>query len=62
MTNYEYIKNMTVEEMATLINRIGYFPCEYCEYTDSPGDSPGCGTKCAEGIKNFLESEVEEND
>lgn len=58
MTNYEYIKNMTVEQMAKLINRIGYFPCEYCEYTDSPG----CGTKCAEGIKKFLESEAEEND
>lgn len=58
MTNFERIKNMTVEEIAILINRIGYFPCEYCYYTDSPG----CGTKCIEGIKKFLESEMKQND
>ena len=58
MTNFEYIKNMTVEEIATLINRIGYFPCECCEYTDSTA----CGTKCVEGIKKFLESEMKQND
>lgn len=54
MTHFEYIKNMTVEEIATLINRIGYFPFECCEYNNSPG----CGSKCVEGIKKFLESEM----
>lgn len=62
MTHFEYIKkyikNMKMEEIATLINRIGYFPCECCEYNDSPG----CGSKCVEGIKKFLESEMKQND
>ena len=58
MTNYERIKNMSVEEMAQFINYTEAAPCFSCNYT---GHSCGNGSKpeiCISEIKKYLESEV----
>lgn len=70
MTNYERIKNMSVEEMAIAIFNL-YFTinglnCEKCcAYTTdeecNKTDNDGKGT-CIDGIKKWLESEVQENE
>jgi hypothetical protein len=56
MTNFEAIKNMTVDEMAfeIICNLKSY--CDYCVYdgTTACGD----GYNCEEGIEQWLESEV----
>lgn len=54
MTNYEKIKSMSINEMATLISAP---PCEICDYkgTDCSGVS------CNLSVKKWLESEAEEN-
>lgn len=49
MTNYEKIKNMSVEEMANFINKIG----AYCFYDSE------C-VSCISIIVKWLNSEVEE--
>lgn len=54
MTNFEYIKNMTVEEMAEALQD-GIYECKICGNDD-------CGPGCIIGIKNWLESEQKEND
>ena len=55
MTNYERIKQMTVEEMA-LYFCIGGLPI-------CPLHAPHCkDDKCSECFKKWLESEVEDND
>jgi hypothetical protein len=56
MTNYEKIKAMSVEEMAELIDDS---PCNSCNYRQK-GFSK-CPQECEEGIKEWLESEVEED-
>lgn len=62
MTNYEKIKNMSVEEMAVAIaDGVSSDPCDYCK-----ANLCGChGNECYnladnEIIQNWLESEVEE--
>lgn len=56
MTNYERIKNMTVEEMAEFINEVTTaFNCEFCAYCE---DCPADDNCCARGMKEWLESEV----
>ena len=58
MTNYERIKNMSIEEMAQFINRTEAVPCCSCNYT---GHSCGNGSEpeiCISEIKKYLESEV----
>ena len=67
ITNYERIKNMSVEEMAMRIlstDQRENFTCEkYCAYTKDGkcdkflGDGKG---SCQMGIKIWLESEVTE--
>ena len=52
MTNYEKIKNMTVDEMAELLNNKD---CDQCAYK---GDE--CGYDCLIGVKEWLQSESEE--
>ena len=49
MTNFEKIKNMSVEELARIINS-----CEYCAY-DNCGWLP-----CEQGITKYLNQEVDE--
>ena len=58
MTNYEKIKNMSVEEMAMAINDKFMNECDYC-------NSRNCGLQteentCINGIADWLQSEVEE--
>ena len=57
MTNYEKIKAMSVEELADLLD---YGECHCCAYykTNSPVDCLDC--VCKDGVKKWLESEVEE--
>ena len=60
MTNYEKIKNLSVEKMAGLMAHIGNYPCLFC------ADKAGCCSKgaaaveCYNGLKEWLKSEVEE--
>ncbi len=55
MTNYEKIKNMSVEEMAEWLQEdiSGCFCCIY-------GRDFTCPNTCIYGIKQWLEREVEE--
>lgn len=57
MTNYERIKNMSVEEIAYLLSKIAY-----CCATKNSNLCPlSAAESCREdGIKILLESEVEE--
>ena len=55
MTNFEKIKNMTVEEMVEFI--ILKDDCECCKYAD---DDDACDEfECRDGIKAWLEQEAE---
>ena len=65
-TNYDRIRNMSVEELAKLINsleRIGFDCQRYCSFTKDgvcnhyAGISKG---SCVDGIIQWLESEVTE--
>lgn len=62
MTNYERIKNMSVDEMAT--SSLKFFSCPY--NFDCSGNNKlniySCFDDCIECRKQWLESEVEEND
>ena len=55
MTNYEKIKQMTVEEMADFI--ILKDDCECCHYAD---DDACDKFECRDGIKAWLEQEADE--
>ena len=58
MTNYEKIKQMSVEELAEFLNDTG---CGWCSFTHGCS-YPECGDECCKiGIRTFLESEVEED-
>lgn len=56
MTNYEQIKNMSVEEMAKALDVPT--PCDYCYYNHKCGYGHQ-DRECADGIRLWLESEVE---
>lgn len=62
MTNYEQIKNMSVEEMATVIaHGISCDPCEYCEACAYECYGDEChNLEDSEVIQKWLEREVEE--
>ncbi|MBQ4153882.1 MAG: hypothetical protein IJE01_01615 [Clostridia bacterium] len=59
-TNYDRIRNMSVEEMAEFI-KTAVEDCEkYCDFTkNGKCNSFGIEDKCALGIKQWLESEVD---
>jgi hypothetical protein len=56
MTNFEFIKSMNIDELASLL----------CDLSEAGGDSFGCASCIAKdycsfghnGMKDFLESEV----
>jgi len=52
MTNYDRIRNMSVEEMAEFLN--DNYKCEQCDYHHKC-----CNGECIDGIKQYLESEVD---
>lgn len=54
MTNYEKIKNMSVEEMAKFINELATCACECCHLELESY----CNCDCLNGRKIFLESEI----
>lgn len=61
MTNYDRIKQMSIEEMANFINNDCNGVCGCCVFranTRCYEDED----KCKLGIKEWLEQEVEEND
>lgn len=66
MTNFERIRNMTIEEIAEALFKrsLCYVDCEkYCAYTKDGRcykfENDGKGS-CVDGIKLWLETEVEE--
>lgn len=55
MTNVEYIKTASLEEVAIFLSKNFLVDCEEC-----PADELCCGfLKCQFGLKKWLESEVE---
>ena len=55
MTNFEKIKQMSVDDVAALIMRIVFFTCESCERKHNAS----CSQKvCFEIHKQWLESEA----
>ena len=64
MTNYERIKNMSVEEMAKwILGGISCDPCDYCLHNDYACEMEyGCDNVNDEDtLKEWLESEVDNN-
>lgn len=60
MTNFEKIKNMTIEEMAVQLSHFN--ECErFCKYVNSRGRCACTGTlsQCFNGVLEWLESEEE---
>lgn len=60
MTNFEKIKNMTIDEMANEIERISNYICDYYDCQSCPLNvlhDFGCSTR---SISCWLENEVEE--
>lgn len=55
MTNYEKIKAMSVEEMAEFIPDWSFKACKISH------DYIECDNECEKCVKEWLESEVEEN-
>ena len=62
MTNFDRVKAMSVEELATLIKQAMLFECEkYCAFTKyGQCQNFSRKIKCEDGIKKWLESEVKE--
>lgn len=62
MTNYERIKGMSVEEMATLLSSVAHNCEKYCAFTlDGKCNVHDYdNTACIEGLELWLASEVEE--
>lgn len=59
MTNYEAIKHLTVDAMAELLDHVGAEPCVYCKKLPCWKKSGTPADSCEQGIKAWLESEVE---
>ena len=58
MTNYDHIKQMSIEEMATMLENF-CFDCSYCPACDFCNESFK-DEKCIDIVKLWLEMEVEE--
>lgn len=64
MTNYEKIKNMSIEEMVVMFDEIRHFGCYYCYFhyeRERKGLDRQCPytTDCVEGYRKWLEQEVD---
>ena len=55
MTNRDKINEMSNIELAKILDKIG---CDFCTFRDKSS----CSAKCIEGVEQWLESEVNEND
>ena len=60
MTNYEKIKNMTLEEMSKIIGAGN--PCDFCVYNDSLKNCLNSNGDCDTGTKEWLKQEVKNDD
>ena len=60
MTNYDRIKQMSIEEMATMLDNFR-LDCSYCPACDFCNKSFK-DEECRDIVKKWLEQEVEEND
>lgn len=60
MNNYEKIKNMTIEEMARFFKHIKNYICKLCIYNNNEYNCYSDNLSCFDGIKQWLESEVED--
>lgn len=56
-TNYDRIRNMSVEELAQFMNDCGHDFPPYCDYKDATRGI--CDQNCLKCAKEWLESEVE---
>ena len=60
MTNYERIKSMSIEEIATAIYKgISSDPCDYCEYNNGFDECRKQVAKDALDLINRLQAEIE---
>ena len=55
-TNYDRIRNMSVEELAEFMNKCGWDFPPYCDYLKA---TRGCDQNCLKCAKQYLESEVD---
>lgn len=60
MTNYEKIKNMSVEQMAEEFDRMSNYICIYCDCDVCPFNHKGDYDCTKLGFKDWLNGEVEE--
>lgn len=60
MTNYDRIKQMSIEEMATMLDNF-HLDCSYCLACNFCNESFK-DVKCIDTVKKWLEQEVDEND
>lgn len=58
ITNYDRIKNMSVDELAQFMNDCGHDFPPYCDYKDATRGL--CDQNCLKCAKEWLESEVTE--
>ncbi len=56
MTNYEAIRNMSIEEMAEFLDNHVIRSCLHCSYRNEDGNC--YDRNCKLGYKKWLESEV----
>lgn len=56
MTNYDRIKAMSIEKMATFLKDIYNCPCKFCGLYDDAD----CAGKCEQGHIKWLKQEVSE--
>ncbi len=57
-TNYDRIRNMSVEEMAKLLAQRNFSCMRFCKNCESCNQNTFCYPFCIDGIKKWLESEV----
>ena len=58
MTNYDHIRNMSVEELAEFMNKCGWDFPPYCDHEKA--ENCECDQNCLKCAKEWLEAEVTE--
>lgn len=61
-TNYEHIRNMSIEEMAMFLMKVNNSYAVDCMYHESECKHPNVDNNCAICFKEWLESDVEGGD
>ena len=59
LTNYDRIRNMSVEEIAEFMQKCGWDFPPYCDYQKATRGI--CDQNCLKCAKQYLESEVDNN-